>query len=81
MVVLDIYIAVMLREILYGVAGFVLFAYTLEWLFSLFDDPREPKRLQPKIPLLGHLLGMIKYSSGYHGITRYDNVLLLKESH
>lgn len=63
----------MLREILYGAAGLVLFAYTLEWLFSMSDDPREPKRLQSKIPLFGHLIGMMKYSSGYHGITRYVN--------
>ncbi|KAI6749636.1 hypothetical protein HG530_015050 [Fusarium avenaceum] len=59
----------MLREILYGIAGFVLLAYGSEWIMSLFDDPREPKRLQSKIPLFGHLLGMMKYSSGYHGIT------------
>ncbi|KAF4943229.1 hypothetical protein FSARC_14980, partial [Fusarium sarcochroum] len=59
----------MLREILYSLAGLILLAYGSEWVLSLFDDPREPKRLQSKIPLFGHLLGMIQYSSGYHGIT------------
>ncbi|KAF4999358.1 hypothetical protein FGRMN_2499 [Fusarium graminum] len=59
----------MFKEVLYGIAGFVLLAYGSEWILSLFDDPREPKRLQSKIPLFGHLLGMMKYSSGYHGIT------------
>ncbi|KAF5575115.1 cytochrome P450 monooxygenase 4F5 [Fusarium pseudocircinatum] len=59
----------MLREAVYSIAGFVLLAYAAEWILSLFDDPREPKRLQSKIPLFGHLWGMMKYSSGYHGIT------------
>ncbi|KAF5022686.1 hypothetical protein F66182_5234 [Fusarium sp. NRRL 66182] len=59
----------MLREVLYSLAGLVLLAYGTEWVLSLLDDPREPKRLQSKIPLLGHLLGMIVHSSGYHGIT------------
>ncbi|KAF4445606.1 hypothetical protein F53441_10670 [Fusarium austroafricanum] len=59
----------MLREALYSIAGFVLLAYGAEWILTLFDDPREPKRLHSKIPLFGHLLGMFKYSSSYHGIT------------
>ncbi|KAF4331610.1 hypothetical protein FBEOM_14635 [Fusarium beomiforme] len=64
-----VYAEIMLREVAYSVAGFVLLAYAAEWILSLFDDPREPKRLQSKIPLFGHLWGMMKYSSGYHGIT------------
>ncbi|KAI1800964.1 cytochrome P450 [Daldinia bambusicola] len=55
----------MLRELLYSSVGLVLFAYALDYAFSFADDAREPKRLSPKIPLIGHVLGMVKYGSSY----------------
>ncbi|KAF4979790.1 hypothetical protein FZEAL_4064 [Fusarium zealandicum] len=58
----------MFRELLYSLAGLVLLAYAAEWALSLFDDPREPQRLQPTVPLFGHLLGMIQHGSGYYSI-------------
>ncbi|KAF5007502.1 hypothetical protein FDECE_6174 [Fusarium decemcellulare] len=59
----------MLREIGYSLAGLVLLAYAVEWALSLFDDAREPRRLQSKVPLVGHLLGMIQHGAAYYGMT------------
>ncbi|KAH7130988.1 cytochrome P450 [Dactylonectria macrodidyma] len=59
----------MLREIAYSFAGLVLLAYAAEWALTLFDDPREPQRIQPHIPLIGHLLGMIQKGMAYYGDT------------
>ncbi|KPM36728.1 hypothetical protein AK830_g9850 [Neonectria ditissima] len=59
----------MLREIAYSLTGFVLLAFATEWALTLFDDPREPKRVQPRVPLLGHLLGMMQYGASYYNQT------------
>jgi hypothetical protein len=29
-------------------------------------DEREPPILKPRIPIIGHLIGMFKYSHAYH---------------
>ncbi|KAI1466290.1 cytochrome P450 [Daldinia caldariorum] len=55
----------MLRELIYCSIGLVLFAYALDYAFSFADDEREPKRISPKVPLIGHLLGMVKYGVVY----------------
>ncbi|KAH7118584.1 cytochrome P450 [Dactylonectria estremocensis] len=59
----------MLREIAYSFAGLVLLAYAAEWALTLFDDPREPQRVQPLVPLIGHLLGMIQKGTAYYSDT------------
>lgn len=61
----------MLREVAYSLLGLVVLAYGLEWALSLFDDPREPPRVHAKVPLIGHLIGMIQYGVSYYGKTRY----------
>ncbi|KAF2468737.1 cytochrome P450 [Lindgomyces ingoldianus] len=53
----------MIREIAYGFAGLVL-AITVDFLFGIRDDPREPPRLRPKIPLVGHAIGLFQYGTG-----------------
>lgn len=63
----------MIQELVYGFVGLVSFAYAAEYLFSLRDDPREPPRLQPKVPLIGHVLGFMKSGPSYHSHLRYDN--------
>ncbi|KAL9040691.1 MAG: hypothetical protein Q9214_004384 [Letrouitia sp. 1 TL-2023] len=50
----------MIRNLVYVVVGLVLLAYVVDFLFSLLDDPREPPRLRPKVPLIGHLLGIMQ---------------------
>ncbi|KAF4554116.1 Cytochrome P450-like protein 38 [Elsinoe fawcettii] len=56
----------MISEIFFAFAGLVAFAYGLQWLKSSFDDSREPPRVHPKIPLFGHLAGMIQRGVDYY---------------
>ena len=62
----------MIQVFAYGVLGVVLFAYAAEYLFSIRDDPREPVRLRPKVPLIGHILGLINSGPSYHSQLRYE---------
>lgn len=59
--------------IAYGFVGAVVFAYVAEYLFSIRDDPREPKRLRPRVPLIGHVLGLITSGPSYHSQLRYQS--------
>lgn len=60
----------MLREIAYGLLCVAVSAYALEWSLSLFDDPSEPPRFQSKVPLIGHLLGLLRTGPAYYTTTR-----------
>lgn len=55
----------MLRELIYSSIGLVLLAYALDYTIGFANDAREPKRVEPKVPLIGHLLGMVKYGGSY----------------
>ncbi|KAH8587472.1 cytochrome P450 [Bisporella sp. PMI_857] len=59
----------MLREIVYGFASVVLLAYAVEFLLSLRDDSKEPPRVRPRVPLIGHLLGLVTYGTAYYNKT------------
>ncbi|KAH6649106.1 cytochrome P450 [Truncatella angustata] len=52
----------MLHEAAVIIAGCIIFAYSIEFFFTKLDDPREPRRVTPDIPVIGHLLGAL-----YHG--------------
>ena len=39
----------------------------LEYLLGIKHSPREPPLIQPKIPWVGHLIGIIMQKSKYHG--------------
>ncbi|KAG8624056.1 hypothetical protein KVT40_009032 [Elsinoe batatas] len=56
----------MLSEITFGIIGLAIFAYTLQWIISTFDDAREPQRVNSSIPLFGHLLGMLRDGPDYY---------------
>lgn len=60
----------MLREIAYAVLGLAVLGFTSEWAIGAFDDPREPPRLQSRVPLIGHLIGLLHNGMKYYGITR-----------
>ena len=53
----------MLHAFIYAAIG-IGFLVLVDYLFSLRDDPREPPRLRPKLPLIGHLIGMVQYGIG-----------------
>lgn len=60
----------MLRELAYGIGALVVLAYAVDFFFSLQDAPNEPPRLRPKLPLIGHLVGLLQYGSVYYSMTR-----------
>ncbi|KAH7371921.1 cytochrome P450 [Pyrenochaeta sp. MPI-SDFR-AT-0127] len=53
----------MLPYITYGFASLIL-AIAVDFLLAIRDDPREPPRLRPKVPLIGHLIGIFRYGLG-----------------
>ncbi|KAI5468182.1 cytochrome p450 monooxygenase [Mariannaea sp. PMI_226] len=59
----------MLREISLVLAGVVILAYSIEFLFIWFDDPREPRRIAPRIPIIGHLIGFLQDGFDYYNFT------------
>ncbi|KAI1821852.1 cytochrome P450 [Xylaria intraflava] len=45
----------------------VLCYYALSHFLGTTHDPNEPPLIRPKIPIIGHLVGMIRHGSGYYG--------------
>lgn len=37
-------------------------------------DPSEPPVVLPKVPIIGHLLGIIQHQSNYHTILKYGTL-------
>ena len=62
----------MIHELSHCLLGLVLLAYTVEYLLGLTDDVQEPPRLRSNIPLIGHILGIIRNGPSYHSQLRYD---------
>ena len=60
----------MLSVVSFGLAGIIGLALVVEWLFRYLDDPREPRRVSPTIPVFGHVLGFLRYGFDYYHITR-----------
>ncbi|KAF7531988.1 hypothetical protein G7054_g8363 [Neopestalotiopsis clavispora] len=58
----------MLREFLIGLAGLVILAIVLDLIFARLDDPREPPRVSPGVPLIGHLIGFLYNGFEYYNI-------------
>ncbi len=51
-------------------SAYILLALTalavLAWkALHISMDPREPPLIRPKIPLVGHLIGMLRYQTAY----------------
>lgn len=47
------------------VLGVLISATLLHKLFSPHNDSREPPLLKPRIPVLGHLIGLLRHQGGY----------------
>ncbi|KAK8015477.1 hypothetical protein PG990_008773 [Apiospora arundinis] len=59
----------MLYELAYTLIGLVGLAYVLDYALGLRYDAREPPRLPSRIPLIGHLLGIVYYGTVYYNQT------------
>ncbi|KAK8867688.1 cytochrome P450 [Apiospora arundinis] len=58
----------MYEFLLVAFIGVVVFAYGIDFILDQFDDPREPRRIRPKIPVpvIGHILGVLRYGFHYY---------------
>jgi hypothetical protein len=62
----------MISELCCCLLGLALLAYAAEYLLGLTDKAQEPPRLRSNIPLIGHVLGIIRNGPSYHSRLRYD---------
>lgn len=67
----------MIRELVYGIAGLILIAYVVDFFLSLGDDYWEPPRIRPKVPVIGHLLGIMAGGPTYYSKTRFEQFLIV----
>lgn len=56
---------------LLALLGCTAAAYVLKHSFAIELDPEEPPLLIPKIPLIGHILGMFWYQNDYFAFLEY----------
>lgn len=56
----------MLRELLYGISGLILLAYAADLYYNAGDDPKEPTRIRSRVPLIGHVLGLMSQGPTYY---------------
>ncbi|KAL4912844.1 cytochrome P450 [Aspergillus aurantiobrunneus] len=59
----------MLNEAVLALAVVTVLAYCLECLSRALDDPREPPRLTPRVPIIGHALGFLRRGFDYYMLT------------
>ncbi|KAI1349205.1 cytochrome P450 [Xylaria sp. FL0043] len=59
----------MLFKLIIGPLVVVFLAYVAELARSYGDDPREPRRLRPRVPLIGHILGLLRHGPAYYTLT------------
>lgn len=60
----------MLQLVIYAATALAVLAYCIEYLFVLRDHGDEPQRLKSKVPLIGHILGLIRSGPSYHNELR-----------
>jgi hypothetical protein len=60
----------MLNEVALALVGVVALAYSIDFAFGYFDDSREPRRVTPAIPIVGHLVGYMRHGFDYYNLIR-----------
>ena len=62
----------MLYAVSIGLLAVTALAYAIDLVFGSYDDPREPNRATPLIPVpvIGHILGVIRYGFNYYNLLR-----------
>lgn len=66
----------MIHELCYCLLASALLAYAADYLLGLTDNVQEPPRLKSNIPLIGHILGIIRDGPSYHSRLRYGERVL-----
>ena len=62
-----------LDQSVFVVLAVVAVLYVLaERFMSIKLDPKEPPMVAPKIPYVGHILGLIQHGSHYYSRIRFD---------
>jgi hypothetical protein len=56
----------MFTSTIYTLIDLIASCYFLELLFSLLDDQNVPPRATSRVPLIAHLLGLIKLGTSYY---------------
>ncbi|KAH8660631.1 cytochrome P450 [Xylariales sp. PMI_506] len=59
----------MLFEAALGLTVVIILAYGVDYIFSRFDDPQEPRRVGSTLPVIGHLIGILRHGFDYYSIT------------
>ncbi|KAI0449782.1 cytochrome P450 [Xylaria acuta] len=59
----------MLLKLITGLLMVIILAYIVEFTRSCGDDLREPRRLRPRVPLIGHILGLLRHGPSYYTLT------------
>jgi hypothetical protein len=54
-----------------GIAAIVVFVSLLYRYSSPQMDPREPRFVAPGIPLVGHIVGLVRHGVDYFEVIRY----------
>jgi hypothetical protein len=49
----------------FNLVGFIFITQLASYFFRRKSDPREPILLRPKIPFIGHVLGLQKHGNMY----------------
>jgi hypothetical protein len=50
-----------------GVIGAI---YLLDFIIAPRLDPREPPLLKSKVPLIGHIIGLLWHENNYHNVVQ-----------
>lgn len=61
----------MILFVLYSSISVISVAYLIDYIFNIRDDVREPSRLRSRIPLIGHLIGIISSGPSYHSTLKF----------
>jgi hypothetical protein len=54
-----------------GLALLAAFFFLVQRMLSADVAPQEPPLLKPKIPFIGHIIGLMKHEASYFSILKY----------
>jgi hypothetical protein len=57
--------------LLLAAGGVVIVFYLLIRFLTLPHDPQEPPLVRPKIPLIGHVIGLLRHGTKYYSDVAY----------